>query len=115
MATYYVRSSGGNDSNAGTSFALGWATVGKAASTVTQGDTVIICADGTHDVGTGADFSTNGNYILVTGADATGNVDGTKATVQATAAGTDVLTMGANQHIMHLNIDGNNQATDCIQ
>ena len=47
MTIYYVDPVSGNDSNAGTSFALAFATTAKAESIVAAGDTVRLCATGT--------------------------------------------------------------------
>ncbi len=42
-ATYYVRSSGGSDGNAGTSFGAGWATIQYAADNASSaGDVVLV-------------------------------------------------------------------------
>lgn len=85
MATYYVRSSGGNDGNDGLSFANGWATVQFAADTAVAGDVVLICADGTHAPSATVDFDTNAgannNPITFRGAAADGTDDGTVATI----------------------------------
>ena len=50
MATYYVDPVSGNNSNAGTSFALAFATTAKAESVVAAGDTVRLCATGTESL-----------------------------------------------------------------
>lgn len=94
MATYYVRSSGGSDANAGTSFALGWATLEKAFDTAVAGDLVLVCADGTHAPAATVLVDTNsgtlGNPITFRGADATGTDDGTTATISgASVSGTN--------------------------
>lgn len=53
MATYYVRSSGGSDGNAGTFFGAACATIQYAADNASAaGDVVLVCADGTHLDGT---------------------------------------------------------------
>ena len=107
MATYYVRSSGGNDSNAGTSFALGWATLQKAADTAVAGDLVLVCAYGNHLPTAKVDFDTNAGsdvaQIEFRGAGATGADDGTVATISGASlpATTDMidLTVSVN-HIL---------------
>ena len=50
MTTYYVDPVSGNNSNAGTSFALAFATTAKAESVVAAGDTVRLCATGTESL-----------------------------------------------------------------
>ena len=45
MADYYVRSTGGSNGNAGTSFAAGWATIAHAITNTIGGDRVFVCAD----------------------------------------------------------------------
>ena len=50
MTTYYVDPVSGNNSNAGTSFALAFATTAKAESVVVAGDTVRLCATGTESL-----------------------------------------------------------------
>jgi hypothetical protein len=85
MATYYVRQAGGSDANAGTSFALGWATLQKAFDTAVAGDLVLVCADGTHAPTVYIDVDTNsgtvGSPIIFRGASAVGADDGTTATI----------------------------------
>ena len=90
MATYYVRSSGGDDANAGTTFATGWATIAHAITTATSnGDIVLICADGTHTPSAGLSFGTasgsNANPIIYRGASSTGADDGTVATISGSS------------------------------
>lgn len=96
MTDYYVRSSGGSDGNAGTSFAAAWATIGKAilAASVNAGDRIIVCADGTHlptstvtwdgtsEAGTSAD-----PILMVGGNGTTGAIDGTIATISGASLG----------------------------
>ena len=101
MATYYVRSSGGNDGNTGLSFALGWATIQFAADTAVAGDLVLICADGTHlptatidiDINTGTDAS----RITFRGAAADGTDNGTVATISGASLGSGyIVNVAAN-------------------
>lgn len=86
MSVYYVRSSGGNDSNTGLSFAQGWATVQKALNIATVGgDIVYICNDGIHYpssiLSTSATTSTAFNYVLIKGASDIGIDDGSRSTI----------------------------------
>ena len=85
MATYYVRSSGGSNANNGLSFANAFATIIYAETQVVAGDTVLICADGTHLPTTSVDFKTaagtSKNWITYRGCSAAGVDDGTRATV----------------------------------
>lgn len=97
MATYYVRASGGNDTNDGLSFANGWATIQKAVDTAQAGDLVLICSDGTHLPTSAVSFNTYsgtaGNLIMFRGAGAAGEDDGTGVTISGTslAAGADLF------------------------
>ena len=50
MTIYYVDPVSGSNSNAGTSFALAFATTAKAESVVAAGDTVRLCATGTESL-----------------------------------------------------------------
>lgn len=114
MATYYVRSSGGNDTNDGLSFANAFATIQKAADTATAGDDVRICADGTHTQTATIDLDTNSGTgaspIVFTGANGTdGSDDGTVATVNRTSFGAAVFVgNGTVSHIHFRNISSQN-------
>lgn len=86
MADYFVRSSGGSDGNTGLSFAQGWATIQYALDTVnTEGDRILICADGNHLPTAQIDIDTNAidddDPIIILSANATGTIDGTQATI----------------------------------
>lgn len=105
MTTYYCRSSGGSDANAGTSFALGWATIAKATATAIAGDTILICADGTHLPTATITFTTTGtsaNRIKYRGASATGTDDGTVATISGASlgAGVHILTVASGKDFL---------------
>lgn len=113
MATYYVRQSGGNDANAGTSFALGWATLQKAFDTAVAGDLVLVCADGTHAPTVTIEVDTNsgtvGSPITFRGASATGVDNGTTATITgASVTGTVAIayfkTLTGERHYVFENL-----------
>jgi len=110
MATYFVRSSGGNDSNDGLSFANGWATVQKAADTAVGSDLVLICADGNHSPTVTIDFDTNAGApttpITFRGAGATGTDDGTIATIDGGSLGAsdDLVDLGINATLIFENL-----------
>lgn len=55
MATYWVRSTGGNDGNTGLSYAQAYATIATAFDNVAQGDTLRLVNDGAHTAPTFAD------------------------------------------------------------
>lgn len=81
-----MRSSGGSDSNAGTSFGAAFATIQKAINTVAAGDLILVCADGTHlptaQINWGSSVSgTASTPNVMRGASATGTDDGTVATI----------------------------------
>jgi hypothetical protein len=59
MATYYVRSTGGSDSNGGTSFADGWATLEYAGGNVSAADELRICSDQSNP------FTVTSSYITI--------------------------------------------------
>jgi hypothetical protein len=105
MATYYVRQAGGSDANAGTSFALGWATLQKAFDTAVAGDLVLVCADGTHAPTVYIDVDTNsgtvGSPIIFRGASAVGADDGTTATISGASVS------GANSILLFSVLTGN--------
>lgn len=89
MSTYYVRSSGGSDSNTGLSFAQGFATVQKGINTaVNGGDIIFICNDGIHTptsyIATIVTSGTTNNYVLIKGVSATGIDDGSISTITGT-------------------------------
>lgn len=85
MATYYVRASGGSDVADGLSFANAWATIQFMADTMVAGDTGLVCADGVHLPAATVNLDTNAgtfvNPISWRGASATGDDDGTVATI----------------------------------
>lgn len=97
MATYYVRSTGGSDGNAGTSFGAAWATIQYAADTAVAGDVVLVCADGVHTPTSTINYDTNaGSYaqpVRFRGASADGTDDGTRATISGSGlgAGADLI------------------------
>lgn len=82
MANYYVRTTGGNDGNSGTSVGDGWETIAQAQGVAVAGDAVFLC---TMSVGesfaTAPAFYTSGStasgVVLWTGANHKGIVDGT--------------------------------------
>lgn len=110
MATYYVRSAGGNDVNDGLSFANGWATIQKAADTATGGDLALICADGTHLPTAVVDFDTNAGAlatpVIFRGASATGDDDGTVATIGGASLGAGADLININIANLHLQFHG---------
>lgn len=80
MATYYVDPVSGNDGNAGTSAGAAWASISHAAATVAAGDRVILMATGTHSIASTVSIVTSS--VLWSGANASGVIDGTRATIQ---------------------------------
>ncbi len=92
MTTYYVDGVSGSDGAAGTSFGTAWETIQFGLdNTLLPGDELRICATGTYTITVQVDVDTNAgtpdNYILITGANATGVVDGTKAIIFASFDG----------------------------
>ncbi len=100
MADYFVRTSGGNDSNGGTSVADGWATIERALDTgqanhARPGDTVFLCTMVTGEkfvltstivfdiAGTDETGYPDQGPIIWTGANSVGDDDGTTAVLTA--------------------------------
>ena len=99
MTTFFVRQSGGNDTNDGLSFANGWATIQFAADTAVAGDIVLIASDGTHTPTASVDIDTNAGTaaagpVTFRGAGSAGEDDGTVATISGSSlpATTDLFT-----------------------
>lgn len=90
-----------------------WATIQKGLDTAIAGDTVRICADGTHAPTLELDIDTNSgtvdDVIVHTGATARGVVDGTRPTIQPGVDDRAIL-FGAVSHIrlQHLDVDAQN-------
>lgn len=111
MPTYYVRASGGNDSNTGLSFAQAWATLTKAVATIAAGDTVLVCSDGTHTYGSGISFNNAAGTVTqpltIRGAGPTGADDGSIATISGGGTATYLINLGStswNYRFQNLNI-----------
>ncbi|MHA2281555.1 MAG: right-handed parallel beta-helix repeat-containing protein [Promethearchaeota archaeon] len=90
--TWYVKTSGGDDSDYGTTLDTAFATVDKATQVVAAGDSVILAVMGSgqkfnQEPTTGATFSTSGTtgpgVITWSGANVFGEIDGTVAIVDA--------------------------------
>jgi hypothetical protein len=117
MATYYVIGAGGSDSNGGTNDTSdGWATIGKAASTVAAGDTVNVKATGTY--AENVTLTTPGGVTTVirwVGYTSTVG-DGGVVTVQP-SSGTHVITGSSEnyQSWRNFKFDGTNVSGDCYQ
>jgi hypothetical protein len=117
MTTYYVRVTGGSNGNAGTSFGAAWATVQHGLDTVTAGDQLRICADGVHSTSSEIDLDassgTSAAPIEIVGANATGTIDGTRATIQASSSMTNLMDVAGGcdyTRWRHLNFDANSNA-----
>ncbi len=89
----------GNDGNAGTSFGAAWQTIDKARSVVAAGDETRICATGAYTLTTSVTLTASGSVaagpILWTGANATGTVDGTQATITSATNGLQLFKTGS--------------------
>lgn len=113
MATYYVRTSGGNDSNGGTSVADGWATIGQAISTVTSGDDVRLCVMAVNeefDITASLDFNVaggGGSPVTWSGAGVSGLVDGSIAIIDMQNTASVSVTVSANRQLFR-NIESKN-------
>ncbi len=118
MATYYVDTAVGNDSNAGTSPGSGnaWATLGKAASVAIYGDKVNVKASGTYTITSGVTFDStdsvpNSAPLLVEGYTTTPG-DGGQVTVSTSNAITMLTANSGAANIRFANfiLDGTDNA-----
>lgn len=92
-----------------------------ACDNVAAGDEIRIWGDGTYNIGTQVDVDITAgltdNRIDVNGANATGTVDGTQATLQASAAINSILSPEAAADFYvwrYLILDGNSNAAHCV-
>lgn len=104
MATYYVDGVSGLDTNAGTSFGAAFQTIAKAATVVAAGDTVRICATGTYTLTSRVTWTVAGSTaagpITVTGANATGTVDGTLAVITTSTNSVDMFGLNGAHYMV---------------
>lgn len=101
-ATYYVDWTGGNDSSTGTSSGTAWKTLGKVATSITAGDTVLLKRGETWTVGPGiSGFTIPANNVTLDayGSGAQPIVDGQSTTRRVIDCGTAVGTITRNLHI----------------
>jgi hypothetical protein len=89
LTTYYVRPSGGSDSNSGLSYALAFATLGKAATSVAAGDTVWVAPGSYFELLTISTSGTIGNVISWIGDYLGTQTDGVGGVVRITGAATN--------------------------
>lgn len=124
MTVYYVRSVNGNDGNAGTSFAAAFQTVQQGLDSVSAGDQLHLCDEGTISISTMLETAvggTNSNYIDVRAASGTdGTFDGSDSIIlQASSSITSILNIGNNAHDYYrwygIHFDGNSNSTNCIR
>lgn len=99
MAIYYVKSSGGDDTDTGLSVGNAWATLQHALDTVPKNNQIYVLDDGTHTPSAPIDLDTNlgtaSQPIDIYGADASGNLHtrGNMTTISGSglAAGEDIV------------------------
>lgn len=101
--TYYVDGSAGNDTNDGKTFGAAFATIGKLASTMADGDTGVICNTATYTLGATVTWNVAGTAanggLTITGGNATGTVDGTQALITSSTNSVALFTLsGATFH-----------------
>jgi len=116
MTLYYVDGAVGNDGNAGTSPGAGnaWATIGKAASTITNGDLAWIKASAVYSLSSAITFNATDSYTGRAQFIGYGSTpgDGIPATVRATAGSFFMFDINQNGVLLqNLIIDGNNQTS----
>ena len=109
MAIYYVDGVNGNDSNAGTSPSAAVKTIAYGLSLMGDGDSLYIMNTGTYVLTTSlavtlAATAANGG-ALITGANASGVVDGTKATITSSTNGVSIFTMAGCSYIKFRYLD----------
>ena len=102
-ATYYVRSTDGDDGDDGLTVGNAWATVQYAFDNTTAGDIVLVCADGTHTPTATIDIDntnivTGANPLTVRGCAADGTDDGTVATITGASI--------SSNYIFNYNVSG---------
>ena len=113
MATRYVRTSGGSDSNGGTSVADGWATIAHAITNTSSGDEIFLCtmaANEEFDISASIDFSTAGGSnspLQWKGANSSGTVDGTIAVIDMQNTASVTVTISGNRQLFQ-NIESKN-------
>lgn len=107
MATYYVDGLNGNDANPGTSFAQAVQTIAAGEALMSAGDELRICSTATYTLTSSVTFNVAGTATagptVVTGASATGTVDGTRPTVTSATNSVDLFTVAAS-HIRVQNV-----------
>lgn len=106
MPTYYIRASGGSDSNSGLSFADAWSSLSKVLS-MAAGDTLIVCADGVYNLGKQTMSNTGTSRtspIKIIGGNATGVIDGTVPTVSFPAVVTESVSINTASHFIFTGI-----------
>jgi hypothetical protein len=107
LATYYVDGAAGNDANPGTSFAQAVQTIAAGEALMSAGDELRICDTATYTLASTVTFNVAGTAAagptVVTGANATGTVDGTRPTVTSATNSADLFTL-ASSHVRVKNI-----------
>lgn len=93
MTTWFVDGLHGNDANAGTSAAAAFATLAKAASVMTAGDTVNVCATTTYTLTSSLTWPAGSAVSTISGANASGVVDGTSASIATATNGVSPFAM----------------------
>lgn len=120
MAIRYVSSAaagGGDGSTTATSGGSGaWTFAEMLSATPAAGDEIRIMADGTYSrSATGTIAYANGTAaanIVITGANSSGVVDGTRPTIQASAGSITLLSVtGSHIRVQYLVFDGNSQSS----
>lgn len=120
MAVKYVSSAAdgsGDGTTTATSGANGaWTFAQMLSATPAAGDEIRILADGTYSrSATGTIAYANGTAaanIVITGANASGTVDGTRPTIQASAGSITLLSVtGSHIRLEYLLLDGNSQTS----
>lgn len=120
MATKYVRhdadGSGDGTTTASTGATGAWTFAQMLAATPAAGDEIRIMATGTYSRSAAGSINyANGTAaanIKITGANASGTVDGTRPTIQASAGGITLLQINSSHiYLDYLIVDGNSQAS----
>ena len=116
MTVYYVDGVGGSDANDGLSVGTAWQTIQKAFDefgvTLATHDEVRIMATADYDLA-GTELTSTGNWLgVMTGANASGDVDGIRAKITTSVAQPSLFNINSQlTNYSFLDFDGNSLAT----
>ena len=122
---YYVDGAAGNNSSAGTATGTAWATIQYALDkiadgTVNDGDEVRIMATGNYTISSTLNPAFDSKEITITGANASGVVDGTQAVLIGNVGGSATMLEfeageGERCVIANLHFNANDNSQSCVK